>query len=108
LQSIWSKLTLQDDIYLRLERSEEFVDWCQKMGAQAILHGHKHIPKWFIRQGINPISAIGCGSSAGVDGDLSYVIVAVDSVSKRQSASFYRGAKDGTGFQPMFMTATLI
>jgi predicted phosphodiesterase len=108
LQSLWSKLTLDDDIYLRLERSEEFVDWCQKMGVQIVLHGHKHIPKWFIRDGMNRISAVGCGSTAGIDGDLSYVMVAVDSVSKRFSASFYRGAKDGTGFEPMFMTATLI
>jgi UDP-2,3-diacylglucosamine pyrophosphatase LpxH len=108
LQSAWSKATLEDDIYLRLERAEEFVAWCQNKGVRAILHGHKHIPKWFIRDGVNPISAIGCGSTAGIDGDLSYVIVAVDSLSKRHSASFYRGAKDGTGFEPMFMTATFI
>jgi predicted phosphodiesterase len=109
LQALWSKLMLDDDMYLRLERAEEFVAWCQNMGVQSILHGHKHIPKWFIRQGVNPISAIGCGSTAGVDSDyLSYVIVAADSRSKRHSAAFYRGAKNGSGFVPEAMTATFI
>lgn len=45
-----------------LKDSELFLDWLKLRGIQAVLHGHKHIPR-FDKHG--DIAIIGCGSTVG-------------------------------------------
>lgn len=50
------------------ERTEEledaplFLDWLNRRGIQAVLHGHKHIPRFDMH---GQIAVIGCGSTVG-------------------------------------------
>lgn len=45
-----------------LEDAEVFLDWLQTRGVPAVLHGHKHIPR-FDKHG--ELAVIGCGSTVG-------------------------------------------
>jgi hypothetical protein len=109
LQSFLSKISGADDIYLRLDGAEEFIEWCQRMRVQLILHGHKHIPKYFVKHGISTIAAVGCGSTMGIDlTDLSYVTVTVDNRTNRYSVAFYRGRRDGSGFEEEAMAVKTV
>ena len=45
-----------------MENSAEFLQWCKKRKIITILHGHKHIPRCDVHEGI---TVIGCGSTFG-------------------------------------------
>jgi UDP-2,3-diacylglucosamine pyrophosphatase LpxH len=108
LQTFLSKFSLNDDLYLRLENAEQFVDWCERQKVEVIMHGHKHIPKWFTKRD-GSISAVGCGTSMGIgELDLSYVLVSIDSRTRAFGVKFYGGRRDGSGFTEQAMAVKLV
>jgi predicted MPP superfamily phosphohydrolase len=46
-----------------LENSQMFVQWLRTRGVVAVLHGHKHVPRFDLS---DDLSVIGCGSSVGL------------------------------------------
>ena len=67
---------------LKMDDADAFVEWCARWRVSAILHGHKHVPRYesrvVIPEAVAPqeVTAIGCGSTLGAEGSpLSYCLL---------------------------------
>lgn len=96
--------------FLRLEDSKEFLEWCARLNISVILHGHKHIAR-YLTKGVElrnrrpiPITAVGCGSSLGAEGTpLSYNILRWNDAGRRWDAQFFESI-NGALFEPKLIT----
>jgi hypothetical protein len=100
--------------FLRFENAEEFVRFCAHRRVSVIMHGHKHLQTYLVREielsdGASPerrdVSAVGCGSSLGVRPKaMSYNVLQWSPESKAWSVSFFADAGDGSGFRNQLIT----
>jgi hypothetical protein len=105
-------MRLSDEPTLKMEDAEAFVDWCARWRVSAVLHGHKHVPRYETRV-VTPegapaheVTAIGCGSTLGAEGSpLSYCLLSWDPHAARWSATFYE-SRGGGPFLPALITVT--
>jgi UDP-2,3-diacylglucosamine pyrophosphatase LpxH len=105
-------MRLSDEPTLKMEDAEAFVDWCARWRVSAVLHGHKHVPRYETRV-VTPegapaheVTAIGCGSTLGAEGSpLSYCLLSWDPHASRWSTTFYE-SRGGGPFLPALITVT--
>jgi len=109
-QRFFSAIGVSGEAFLHLEEADEFLNWCAERNVSLVLHGHKHVQKYFKghiplnnrdRETKFELTSIGCGSSTGADVKfLSYNIIYWDNNSKRWGVIFYADKGDGSGFIP--------
>jgi predicted phosphodiesterase len=105
-------MRLSDEPTLKMIDAEAFIDWCARWRVSAILHGHKHVPRYESRivtpEGApaHEVTAIGCGSTLGAEGSpLSYCLLSWDPLAARWSSTFYE-SRGGGPFLPALITVT--
>lgn len=98
---------MTDERFLRMEDADSFLRWCARRQITLILHGHKHVQRYFTARipiddngyNVREVTAVGCGTSLGAENyPMSYNIVAWDPASARWSATFYADPGDYSGF----------
>lgn len=112
MQRMLAAVRFSDEPFLRMVDADRFTEWCARWGVSAVLHGHKHLPRYEIRticpEGATPhkLPAIGCGSSLGAEGEpMSYGILSWSVATKRWSTAFFE-SRGGGPFVPRFITIT--
>jgi UDP-2,3-diacylglucosamine pyrophosphatase LpxH len=101
LQRLLGTFGLNDERFLEMEDSESFVQWCAQWRVEAILHGHKHVPRHVQEYVSTPeggaqVSAIGCGSSLGAEGSpVAYNLMSWDDERRRWVVSFFASTGGG-------------
>ncbi len=112
VQRLLSVVGLSDETFLLLGDAREFLDWCARWEVSIVLHGHKHVARYFsevihpegARQ--HPVTAVGCGTSLGAEGlPLSYNIIHWDDQQRRWMARFFESVSGGP-FVPKLITTT--
>lgn len=92
---------------LEMEGADDLMGWCARRGVELILFGHRHIPRHVVRSvrwsdgksdHETEVVAIGCGSSLGKNGPLSYNVIQWNPRRKRWSVEFWVDPGDGSGF----------
>lgn len=113
IQRALSWIGLNEEKFLRMEDADQFLSWCVGRRIPLILHGHKHVPR-HVSDRIQwthgkedvwrEITAVGCGTSLGVEGyPLSYNILEWSPSTKHWSASFFGDPGSGTGFEEQYV-----
>jgi predicted phosphodiesterase len=103
-----SIFTTDHEAFLGMDNAEEFVTWCAQRGVSVVLHGHKHIAHYAVQKvtsGGNTgaeegeVTAIGCGSSLGMDkSPVAYDLVAWDEGSRKWGVTFYSDPGNHSNF----------
>jgi UDP-2,3-diacylglucosamine pyrophosphatase LpxH len=110
-QRLLSWIGWNDERFLLMEDAPLFLDWCARWKVSAVLHGHKHQPR-YQSDAIQPegnaahtVTAIGCGTSLGADGfPLTYNIVYWDDERRLWLAKYYE-SRGGGPFVPKALTS---
>jgi len=106
-QDVVPYLRIREERFMRMENSDEFVQWCGKLDVPLILHGHKHKPRFVSREvvlhegNLRLVRAIGCGSTFGADGyPRAYNWITWQPRTRSWSITYYSDPGDGSGFVP--------
>lgn len=112
VQRVLTRFGLSDESFMRMVDADKFLDWCARWGVSAVLHGHKHVPRYEVRticpEGGSPhvLPAVGCGSSLGAEGGpMSYGVLSWSESRRRWSTSFFE-SRGGGPFIPQLITVT--
>ena len=105
---------VKEESLLRMHEAENFINWCAGRRVPLVLHGHKHIPRYVEDRiqwthGLSPqsrdVTAVGCGTSLGVEGyQLSYNVLEWSPSTKKWTASFFSDPGFGSGFEEIFVS----
>lgn len=113
LQKGLRTMGLNEEYFLEMEGSKEFLSWCAGRRIPLILHGHKHVAR-HVRDLINwthgkasewrEVVAVGCGTSLGAEGmPLSYNVLEWSPKSQKWTVSFFSDPGHGSGFEEVFV-----
>lgn len=98
---------------LKMADADAFLEWCAQWQISAVLHGHKHIPRYETRR-VEPghpyqsheLTAIGCGSTLGAEGSpLGYCQLDWDPKTSKWSTLFFE-SRGGGPFVPSHVSVT--
>lgn len=107
-------LARNEKYFVRMQDAETFLSWCAKRNIPLVLHGHKHVQRYIRdligfsegeRSAWREVTAVGCGTSSGVDGKpLAFNLLVCDARSGRWGVSFFADPGDGSGFSRQCVT----
>lgn len=110
IQKALDAVGLDEERFLRMDDADQFLTWCVGRKIPLILHGHKHVARHVTDQiewkekVWRDVSAVGCGTSLGMEGlPLSYNILEWSPSTRKWSAWFFADPGFGTGFEEQYV-----
>jgi len=104
LQRLLKSVGFREEHFLAMENGDAFLNWCGHRSVTLALHGHKHVPRrvdWVVNTpvGARGVTAIGCGSSLGVEQQpLSYNLLTWNPSVRRWSSRVVSSASDASAW----------
>lgn len=113
IQKALDAVGLDEERFLRMDDADQFLSWCVGRRIPLILHGHKHLARHVTdriewkngKENVwRDVTAVGCGTSLGMEGlPLSYNILEWSPSTRKWSASFFADPGLGTGFEEQYV-----